>query len=92
MLYPQKGGGMQCNKCGYSPGKVKSSKLSQDVQVKETVILETPHESAEPRMKAECSKCGNLEANWILRQTRRSDEPETRILTCTKCKHRWREY
>ena len=40
----------------------------------------------------ECPKCGNNEAYWILRQTRASDEPETRIYTCTKCHHRWRAY
>ena len=38
-----------------------------------------------------CSKCGNKEAFWILRQMRGSDEPESRFYTCTKCKYRWRE-
>jgi len=28
----------------------------------------------------------------VLRQTRGSDEPETRIFECTKCGHKWREY
>ena len=41
---------------------------------------------------AECPKCGHKEAYWVLRQTRSSDEPETRIYTCTKCEHRWRVY
>ena len=27
-----------------------------------------------------------------LQQTRSSDEPETRILTCAECGHGWREY
>ena len=86
------GDGRRCSKCGYSPKRVEHRTITHEMEAKEVVILEGAHESAEPRMKAECAKCGNLEAHWILRQTRRSDEPETRILTCTKCKHRWREY
>jgi transcription factor S len=39
-----------------------------------------------------CSKCGNTRAYWVLRQTRGSDEPETRIFECTKCGYKWREY
>jgi DNA-directed RNA polymerase subunit M len=39
-----------------------------------------------------CSKCGNTKAYWVLRQTRGSDEPETRIFECTKCGYKWREY
>jgi transcription factor S len=39
-----------------------------------------------------CPKCGNDQAYWVLRQTRGSDEPETRIFECTKCGHKWREY
>ncbi|MFQ5553256.1 MAG: transcription factor S, partial [Thermoplasmata archaeon] len=37
-------------------------------------------------------KCGNFEAMWYMRQTRASDEPETRIYRCTRCSHTWREY
>jgi transcription factor S len=39
-----------------------------------------------------CPKCGHDQAYWVLRQTRGSDEPETRIFECTKCGHKWREY
>lgn len=92
MLFPKKGGGLKCNKCGLEPGAVKSRPIKTEMQVKETVILEEEHGSTEPTMTVECPKCGNMQAHWILRQTRRSDEPETRILTCTKCKYRWREY
>jgi len=45
-----------------------------------------------PRTRIECSKCGNKEAFWYLRQTRAADEPTTRFYTCTECKHKWREY
>jgi len=45
-----------------------------------------------PKTQELCPKCGNGEAYWVLRQTRGSDEPETRIFECTKCGHKWREY
>jgi DNA-directed RNA polymerase subunit M len=45
-----------------------------------------------PTAAEECPKCGNMEAYWVLRQTRGADEPETRIFECTKCGHKWREY
>ena len=42
--------------------------------------------------KAECPKCHNGEAFWVMRQTRAADEPTTRIYRCVKCSHTWREY
>jgi transcription factor S len=51
---------------------------------KETATLPTATEI--------CPKCGNDTAYYVLRQTRGSDEPETRIFQCTKCGHKWREY
>ena len=39
-----------------------------------------------------CPKCDQREVYAELRQTRSSDEPETRILTCKECSHGWREY
>ena len=39
-----------------------------------------------------CPKCDGNEVFVELVQTRSSDEPETRILTCKGCKHGWREY
>jgi DNA-directed RNA polymerase subunit M/transcription elongation factor TFIIS len=45
-----------------------------------------------------CSKridgfsCDSTEVYAYLEQTRSSDEPETRMLTCKACGHGWREY
>ena len=39
-----------------------------------------------------CPKCDSDSVNAELQQTRSSDEPETRILTCAECGHGWREY
>ncbi len=49
-------------------------------------------EATLPVMDRECSKCGNGKVFWWTRQTRSSDEPETRFYKCTKCSHTWREY
>jgi DNA-directed RNA polymerase subunit M len=39
-----------------------------------------------------CPKCDKVEVFSYLEQTRASDEPETRMLTCKNCGHGWREY
>ena len=39
-----------------------------------------------------CPKCDGNRTFVELRQTRASDEPETKICTCETCGHRWREY
>ena len=39
-----------------------------------------------------CPKCDSDSVYAELKQTRASDEPETRILTCAECGHGWREY
>tara|TARA_B100000459_G_scaffold145402_1_gene109729 strand:- start:1414 stop:1767 length:354 start_codon:yes stop_codon:yes gene_type:complete len=39
-----------------------------------------------------CPKCDSIEVYSYLEQTRSSDEPETRMLTCKECSHGWREY
>lgn len=49
-------------------------------------------EEVMPKTAVPCPKCGHNEAYWYLRQTRKSDEPETTFLTCCKCGHKWRKY
>ena len=49
-------------------------------------------EGTMPRTNVPCPKCEHNEAYWYLRQTRKSDEPETTFLTCCKCGHKWRKY
>lgn len=39
-----------------------------------------------------CPECGHDKAIYELKQTRSADEAPTRIFTCVKCKHKWREY
>ena len=90
LMFPQ-GDVFVCNKCGHTKGKTGSSIVVEKQIEKETVVLEKKIDVL-PKTRIECPKCGNKEAYWILRQTRSSDEPETRIYTCTRCEHRWRAY
>ena len=92
LMYPQ-GDEYVCKKCGYRVKREKK-KEGRIVSIKrkehEIPIIEN-NISALPKTKVVCPKCGNTEAYWVLKQTRASDEPETKIYTCTKCGYRWRE-
>ena len=95
LLLP-KNGVMACTRCGHTTElneknarrKVKQKKKKENV----LVLDEDSSIAILPVTRAECSECNNIEAFWWLVQTRSSDEPETRFLRCTKCKHTWREY
>ncbi|HDN96019.1 MAG TPA: transcription factor S [Thermoplasmatales archaeon] len=90
LLYP-KGKEMVCKRCGFRKEKEGNKIIVSKREEKEFAVIEEDV-SLLPKTSVICPKCGNNEAYWILRQTRAADEPETRIYTCTKCGHRWREY
>ncbi len=66
------------------------------IQKKKTDVEDCPVvdsiEGTMPKTNVPCPKCGHNEAYWYLRQTRKSDEPETTFLTCCKCGNKWRQY
>ena len=80
--------------CGYN------EKADGDMSIKETMSKTTNDigvvgDSDETHPIADdetCPKCHNKGAYYWFLQTRSADEPETRFLRCTKCKHTWREY
>jgi len=81
--------------CGFK------SKKGAETIIKETstkdehkleVIEKDETESVMPKIKAKCPKCHNTEAHFWEVQTRAADEPATKFLKCTKCKHIWRDY
>jgi transcription factor S len=94
MLFPV-GGVLECKKCGYKGGKTESKVVTTAREERDVLVI-TPEDEAKleimPKMRAECPKCGNMEAYYRTQQTRKSDEPETAFLRCTKCGHRWRKY
>ncbi len=82
----------RCTSCGTTVP------LGEGVAVVRTTATHRPMEVVEtkiatlPKTQEVCPRCANGEAYWVLRQTRGSDEPETRIFECTKCGHKWRDY
>ncbi|MEM3342254.1 MAG: transcription factor S, partial [Thermoplasmata archaeon] len=92
-MFP-KGGKMVCSnsECGASTKNTGSenSKIMMKGTDKEIVLLEDLTD-LDPKCSTECPKCHHNEAYFKLRQTRSADEPETKILRCTKCKATWRE-
>ncbi len=84
-----------CPKCGYkSNNNTVNKKLGE--KIKRNPLDEIPVFEQEnimlPVVQKICPKCEHNEAYFWSRQTRSSDEPETRFYCCTKCKHTWREY
>ncbi len=94
LMHP-KGDVLVCTTCGQEKPienedeyKIKRKEKKRD----RLLLLEEEDVHTMPRIKAECPKCGNMEAEWWLVQTRKADESETRFFRCTKCKYTWREY
>ena len=95
ILVPKKNGEnaiMGCS-CGYKSSN--SGRMNETVKTKHHKV-EVVHDKEKyetlPKMKAECPKCHNDEAHFWELQTRAADEPATKFLKCTKCKHIWRDY
>ena len=79
--------------CGYIDKKEKAeTSFKEKVKEEKDVEVIEGNFETRPVTDAECPKCGNDKAWYYLVQTRASDEPETKFLQCTKCKHKWRDY
>ncbi len=79
--------------CGHTQD-VEEVKLSEKRRKEERCEIAPVEKEIEVMVKteAECTKCGNREAfTWDV-QTRAGDEPPTKFLRCTKCRHTWRDY
>ncbi|MCK4758220.1 MAG: transcription factor S [Thermoplasmata archaeon] len=93
MMFP-KDGELSCRKCGYtgkSKSKASTKIVTERTEDKEMMVIDGSIDTL-PKTRVECPKCGHNEAFFVLRQTRASDEPETRIYRCCKCSASWREY
>ncbi|MBN2142269.1 transcription factor S [Candidatus Woesearchaeota archaeon] len=79
--------------CGYTNKEVESAKIQEKVEREERAVsVVEENDDMLPEMDAECPECGNGRAKYWLKQMRAGDEPETKFLKCTKCKHVWRDY
>jgi DNA-directed RNA polymerase subunit M len=56
------------------------------------VVDKSKSEEDLPKVKEDCPDCGHDTAFFWTKQTRASDEPETKFYRCVKCKKTWREY
>jgi DNA-directed RNA polymerase subunit M len=81
-----------CSACGTTVPLGKGVEVGRSTpQGRAVEVVETKIATL-PKAAEVCPKCNNGEAYYVLRQTRGSDEPETRIFECTKCGYKWREY
>ena len=81
--------------CGYKKEDKEAGVIREEIidKSKSVEIVDSEQDlNAMPKMKVECPKCKNQEAAFWEVQTRASDEPATKFMKCTKCKHIWRDY
>ena len=92
IMFP-KDGKLVCRACGAEKDP-EGGTVTQEIKKSELADFTGEEEEVDvlPKTRIQCPKCENQEAFWYLRQTRAADEPTTRFYTCTKCKHKWREY
>ncbi len=108
LAFPSPSGDISCTnyKCGYNgPANLKTKIGGKEVdlsQAKSSTKVESRQYEIIPDSDKNqgvlsvgsymCPKCECVEVFSYLEQTRSSDEPETRMLTCKECNHGWREY
>ena len=85
--------GSECSRCGADVGGKITLEASEKVDVADEIAVVTEGENeVDPKVEIECPKCKHQEAFFWTKQTRSSDEAETKFYKCTKCKHTWRDY
>ncbi|HXW67121.1 MAG TPA: transcription factor S [Thermoplasmata archaeon] len=83
----------RCSACGAEVPLGRGVEVGRSTpKGREVAVVDEAKAATLPTADELCMKCGNTRAFWVLRQTRGSDEPETRIFECTKCGYKWREY
>jgi len=93
LMRPDRAAGVwRCPHCGTTTPLGRGVEVGRSSPEKRHVAIVDQKVATLPKTEETCPKCNNGEAYYVLRQTRGSDEPETRIFECTKCGHKWREY
>lgn len=97
MFCPKCGSIMMTKKCscGYvskDGGNLKITEKKEHKVQKIEIVDPDQDEKILPQTKEECPECGNMKAYFWEIQTRAGDEPPTKFMKCTKCKHVWRDY
>lgn len=84
-----------CSSCQETLDMQEDGKIKEVVDKKEKeieLIDSSKEDDTLPLTDAECPKCKNEKAHYWTVQTRAGDEPETKFLKCSDCKHVWRDY
>ena len=82
-----------CLSCGAKLKKKPKIESSEIVVRGDSVAVVNDEESeTKPIIQMNCAKCKHKEAYFWTKQTRSSDESETKFYQCVKCKHTWRDY
>ena len=101
LAFPTPSGDINCTnyKCGYQGPQNKEFANIQSSTKAETRTYEVIKDSDEIKGVLTVGdyicpdmKCQSREVYSYLEQTRSSDEPETRMLTCKECGKGWREF
>jgi len=93
LMRPDRAAGVwRCAQCGQTVPLGRGVEVGRSTPETRHVAIVDAKVATLPKTEETCPKCSNGEAYYVLRQTRGSDEPETRIFECTKCGHKWREY
>ena len=108
LAFPSPSGDIKCTnyKCGYTgPANLKTKINGNEVDLSKATSSTKSEKRVYDVIKDSdkmqgvltkntymCPKCDDIEVFAYLQQTRSSDEPETRMLTCKNCSHGWREY
>jgi transcription factor S len=82
-----------CVSCGHKPKdkvKIQSSEKIKKQQV--VAVIKEESDNTNPIVEIKCPKCKNNKAYFWTKQTRSSDESETKFYKCLECKHTWRVY
>ena len=78
--------------CGYSTKELGLAEIKEKVkQDDKEISVVDENETILPEIEEKCPKCGNEKAYYWTQQMRAGDEPETKFLKCTKCRHTWRD-
>jgi DNA-directed RNA polymerase subunit M len=86
---------LKCRKCGHiqdieNHEKMKRTRKRSEKEI--TIVEDDGLVPTLPTTTVRCPECGNMTAEWWLRQLRSADESEVRFFRCTKCRYTWREY
>ena len=82
-----------CAACGAKSSKKPKLEVAEKIAHAESVaVINEKESSTYPIVDNKCPKCKNAKSFFWTKQTRSSDESETKFYKCTKCDHTWRKY